>query len=205
MLATNTSPREILAQVDRLDSMGKARLVLLVPGVLPSEAEIAVHLYLGLSGPCPPLIGAVSTSPATNGMRWLENEKVRLLLGPEGAHIYRWEVKSAGNRDLTMPGESTWEGFSDLHPLRSTLYTLNCTADGPAMVEYECRDSSGHTKMVRLYGGASWLDVLLSEPTSGYWDFDAPKNFAADGPTPGQWLFSDGRTGAVGRQAARPG
>ena len=29
-----------------------------------------------------------------------------------------------------------------------------------------------------------------------YWDFDNPKNFAADGPTPGTYLFSNGAAGA---------
>ena len=41
----------------------------------------------------------------------------------------------------------------------------------------------------------------MSEPTTLYWDFDDPKNFAADGPTPGSWLFSNGQTGPVGREA----
>jgi hypothetical protein len=34
-----------------------------------------------------------------------------------------------------------------------------------------------------------------------YWDFDNPKNFAADGPTRGTYLFSNGRTGPVGKEA----
>ena len=69
------------------------------------------------------------------------------------------------------------------------------------MVEYECSDPWGHTKTLRLYGGASWIEVLLNEPTSIYWNFDDPKNFAADGPTPGRWLFSNGQSGLVGREA----
>jgi hypothetical protein len=148
-----------------------------------------------------PLPGAVSTTDATNGMRWIENDQVRLLLGPEGAHVYRWEVKAAGSRDLTMPGESDWHGFSDLHPHRDAPYQLSCKAHGPAMVEYECNDPWGHTKILHLYGGASWIEVLLNEPASVYWDFDDPKNFASDGPTPGQWLFSDGLSGLVGPEA----
>jgi hypothetical protein len=144
---------------------------------------------------------AASTTDATNGMRWIENDQVRLLLGPEGAHVYRWEVKAAANRDLTMPGESDWHGFSDLHPYRNVPYQLDCRAHGPAMVEYESTDPSGHTKILRLYGGVSWMEELLNEPATVYWDFDNPRNFAADGPTPGQWLFSDGRSGPVGREA----
>ncbi len=44
-------------------------------------------------------------------------------------------------------------------------------------------------------------EELLNEPGTVFWDFDNPKNFAADGPTPGQWLFSDGQSGSVGREA----
>jgi hypothetical protein len=134
-------------------------------------------------------------------MRWLENDQVRLLLGPEGAHIYRWELKAVGNRDLTMPGETGWAGFGDINPHRSSPYRLQCKARGPAMVEFECSDPWGHSQTIRLYAGASWIEVLLSEPSSLYWDFDNPKNFAADGPTPGTWLFSNGRSGPLGREA----
>ena len=201
LLASNAAPREILAQLDRLDSSGKARLILMLPGPLPHGTEASVQVYLGLTQAPAPLPSAVSTTDGTNGMRWIENDQVRLLLGPEGAHVYRWELKAAGNRNLTMPGESDWHGFSDQYPHRGATYQLSCNARGPAMVEYECNDPWGHTKVLRLYGGASWIEVLLNEPAPVYWDFDNPKNFAADGPTPGQWLFSDGQSGPVGREA----
>jgi hypothetical protein len=201
LIRTNEAAREILAQLDRLDSEGKARLILVLPGPLPHGTEAPVHIYLGLSQAPAPLPATVSTTDATNGMRWIENDQVRLLLGPEGAHVYRWEVKAAGNRDLTMPGESDWHGFSDLNPHRSSPYQLSCRAHGPAMVEYESTDPWGHSKILRLYGGASWTEELLNEPATVYWDFDNPKNFASDGPTPGQWLFSNGQSGPVGREA----
>lgn len=35
-----------------------------------------------------------------------KNDKVRLFLGTEGGHIYRWQIKGLDHRDLTMPGES---------------------------------------------------------------------------------------------------
>ena len=201
LIKTNDAPREILAQLDRLNSTDKTRLILVLPDPLPHGTEAPVHVYLGLAQTPTPLPSAVSTTDGTNGMRWLENDQVRLLLGPEGAHVYRWEVKAEGSRDLTMPGESDWHGFSDLHPHRAAPYQLSCKAHGPAMVEYECNDPWGHTKILRLYGGASWIEVLLNEPASVYWDFDNPRNFASDGPSPGQWLFSDGQSGAVGREA----
>ncbi len=200
-LSTNGPPHEILAQLDPLDSQGRFRLVLVLTGPLPRASQAAVHLYFGLAQVPTLLAAAVRTGEAANGMRWMENDRVRLLLGPEGAHIYRWEIKSAANRDLSMPGESGWHGFSDLSPYRSSPYELTCRSPGPAMVEYQATDPSGHTKVFRLYGGASWLEVLLNEPTMVYWDFDDPKNFASDGPTPGQWCFSDGRSGPVGREA----
>jgi hypothetical protein len=100
-----------------------------------------------------------------------------------------------------MPGETGWAGFGDMIPHRHAQHRLECTARGPALVEYQCRDAAGHAKTIRLYAGASWIEVLLSEPTPVYWDFDNPKNFAADGPTPGTWLFSNGKSGTVGREA----
>ena len=100
-----------------------------------------------------------------------------------------------------MPGETGWAGFSDIAPQRHTAFRLNCTARGPAMVEFQCSDASGHEKTLRFYGGASWMEVFLDAPTPLYWDFDDPKNFAADGPTPGTWLFSNGNSGPVGREA----
>ncbi len=45
------------------------------------------------------------------------------------------------------------------------------------------------------------MEVVLNAPTGHYWNFDNPANFAADGPTPGEYLFSDGKTGSVGRHA----
>jgi hypothetical protein len=134
-------------------------------------------------------------------MAWIENDKVRLLLGPEGAHLYRWEVKAAGNRDLTEPGETGWAGFCDMGTHRSLPYRLRRIATGPALVRYQCVDPAGQTKTISLYGGASWVEVVLSEPTPLFWNFDDPRNFAADGPTPGTYLFSNGTTGPVGRQA----
>jgi hypothetical protein len=201
LLGADRGPRAVLAQLEAAGSPAKQRLILVAPDVLPKGTETAVHVYLGLPEASPRLPTAARTRPGDQGWHWMENDQVRLLLGPEGAHVYRWEVKAADNRDLTMPGESGWAGFCDLGTHRHSLYRLNCTALGPAMVEYECRDADDHLKILRLYGGASWLEVFLSEPTPIYWDFDDPKNFAADGPTPGTWLFSDGQSGLVGREA----
>ncbi len=190
-----------LAQLDPLPQPGLRRLVLLLPGSLPRREAANVHVYLGPSVRASDSPAAVTTRPGENGTHTIENDRLRLLLGPEGAHVYRWEVKALGGRDLTMPGESGWAGFADLGSHRHPTYHLECTARGPALVEFQAIDPSGHTKVFRVCGGASWMEVMLSEPTSLYWDFDDPKNFAADGPTPGAWLFSNGQSGPVGRES----
>lgn len=194
------SPQEIPAQIDTTSSPGRGRLVMVLPGPLPHGQEARVHVYLGL--PSFPLAAtAVSTRPADGAMQWLENDRVRLLLGPEGGHIYRWEVKALGNRDLTMPGERDWAGFCDTNATRNAPHDLVCMARGPALVRYACRDPSGLAKTISLFAGCSWIEVALDLPVSYYWDFDDPRNFAADGPTPGTCLFSTGAASPVGRQA----
>lgn len=202
LLLDNGPPVELPAQ---LDPPGQ-RLVLLLAPPLPKHHQATVAVYLGLPAPPAPPPGAVTTSSAADGMKWLENDRLRLLLGPEGAHLYRWEVKALANRDLTVPGEESWLGFADLGGERRTAKnTLVCLSAGPALVRYRCTDDSGIEKTVSLYAGTSWAEIALNEAASFFWAYDDPKNFAADGPTPGRYLFSTGATGEVGRQAAGVG
>ena len=165
-------------------------------------SEATVRVYFGSKPTSKSLPQAVSTKDGPKGMKWLENDKVRLLLGPEGAHVYRWEVKALGNRDLTEPGETGWAGFSDAGmDHRGIQHTLTCAARGPALVRYQCCAPTGQVKSISLYAGCSWIDVVLAEPVSYYWDFDDPKNFAAEFFTPGKYLFSSGAGGPVGKHA----
>ena len=194
----NGSTREILAQIDRPTTVSKSRLTLVVPGPIPKAGQAKVRVYLGLTQPPAPLPEAASTRDGDRGMKWLENDRLRLLLGPEGGHLYRWEVKSLACRDLTMPGQTGWTGFSDVREHRSTSHTLTCLAQGPALVRYRCNEEGGLAKTVSLFGGVSWAEVTTEEPVTTYWDFDNPENFASDGPTPGEYLFSNGVTGKVG-------
>ena len=196
-------PREVPAQLDASGKPGKARLTYVIAGELAKGKTAAVWLYLGLPKPPAPLPAAATTRDAKAGMKWLENDKLRLLLAPEGGHIYRWLVKAADDRDLTMPGTTDWAGFADMGgQYRGATHKLTCTARGPALVRYTCAEpDSGLVKAVSLFAGASWVEVTLSEPAERYWEFDNPKNFAADGPSPGAYLFSNGKTGRVGRQA----
>lgn len=194
-------PLEVAAQLDPTESPQVQRLVTLIPGPLPRGSQARLHVYLGLAAGPKPLATAAFTRDAPQGMKWLENDRLRLLLGPEGGHLYRWEVKALGNRDLTEPGETGWAGFCDMHAYRTTPYRLTCLAAGPALVRYQCSAPDAPTKVISLYAGTSWVEVMLDEPADTFWNFDTPANFAADGPTPGQYLFSTGVTGPVGKRA----
>jgi hypothetical protein len=194
--------REILAQLDRSAESDKCRLVLVLPGELPRQSAAQVHVYLGLSTPPARLPEAVETCPGDDGAVILRNNAVQLTLGAEGAHVYEWRIAAAEDRDLTMPGTTGWAGFSDLGgAYRPAVNRLTCLARGPALVRYQCENESGLLKTISLFGGCSWMEVILSDAVDYYWDFDNPRNFAADGPSPGKYLFSTGETGAVGREA----
>lgn len=194
--------QELLVQLDPVGESGGAHLVLVVLGRLPAGEVATIQAYLGLEQPGPALPQAVATREGARGARWIENDRIRLLLAPEGAHVYRWEVKDLGHRDLTMPGRTEWAGFSDLGgSQRHAPNTLNCTGRGPALVRYECVGDGGLRKTISVFGGVSWMEVTLERAVPWYWDYDNPQNFAADGPRPGTYLFSTGATGAVGKEA----
>ncbi len=201
-LRDSEAAEEVLAQLDPSPQPGKTQLTLLIPGPLDRGSEARIQVYLGMSCPPAPLPTAVHTREGDDGMQWIENDQVRWLLGPEGAHVYRWEVKSVNERDLTQPGTRDWSGFADAgHGHRNLPHELACIKHGPALVQYRCTDETGLEKTINFFGGAGWIEVLLSEPVTYYWDFDNPDNFSADGSTPGQYLFSNGQNGAVGKQA----
>lgn len=191
---------ELPAQLDATDEPGLGRLVIMINRRLPAQSELRLHVYLGTASR-ETLQQAVRTRSAEDGAKWLENDQVRLMLGAEGAHIYKWHVKALGDRDVTMPGETGWFGFADLlGEHRTSPNRLECTASGPALVRYECTDNAGVIKTVSLFAGVSWMEVTIDRPAWYYWNFDDPANFAADSSTPGQFLFSNGHAGAVGKQ-----
>ncbi|MGL6194747.1 MAG: glycoside hydrolase family 20 zincin-like fold domain-containing protein [Thermoguttaceae bacterium] len=175
----------------------------------PKEADATVLVYFGCSKPSSANMtesdanfGVTSTSQTANGMKWIENNKVKLLLGSEGGHIYRWEIKELGNRDITLEGETSFSGFSDAGGAnRSKPYELVLMASGPAMTRYGCFANEVLEKTITLFADSSCCEVKLVNPTGYYWDFDTPKNFSADEGSAGTVLFSDGTNGKVGEHA----
>ena len=192
---------EIPAQLDPVEVSSRTRLTLVIPGLIPAKAQASVQVYLGLSKKPEALPQAVFTQNDPNGMKWMENDKLRLLLGSEGAHIDRWEVKALGGRDITQPGTKGWSGFSDvMGKERALQYQLVCLANGPALVRYQCTSTSGAKKQISLFAGASWIEETMREIKEGYTHYDDVKNFSGTSSTPGKYLFSDGKSGAVGKE-----
>jgi hypothetical protein len=111
-----------------------ARLMFLMPGQTAAGAKRSFYLYtLAVAVNAP--VGVTCTD-APDGMKWIENDKFKLLVGPEGGHIYRWEIKALGNRDITEPGQKDWAGFADLGqgPSRNATNRIEVLANGPLLV-----------------------------------------------------------------------
>lgn len=196
--AVGGAAQEIPAQLVSKGAV-RTRLVLMIPGPIPAQAQ--VHLYLGLSAPPAALPSAVSTTEGPNGMKWIENNKIRVLLDPESAQIYRWEVKSLGNRDLTQAGEKGTAGFASISGIpRDAKNVMERVADGPALVRFTWTSSSGVVKHTSLFAGVSWMEEMVYGADGSYTNYADPNIYAADSSSPGKYLFSTGKAGAVGKE-----
>ena len=194
--------QEIPVQLDPVGKTPRTRLTLVIQETIPAKGAANIYVYFGLAEKPKDVPQAVRVSDARAGMKVLENDRVRVWLGSEGGHLYRWEVKALEGRDLTQPGETGWSGFSDIiGELRAAQAKLTCLGSGPAVVRFSCAYPSGETKQISLFAGASWTEEMLSGVEGGYTDYDDPQNFAADGPMPGHYLFSGGENGPVGKHA----
>ncbi len=150
-----------------------------------------------------------ATTPAPNGPTvkawseggavWIENDRMKLMLGREGAHIYRWHVKVLGGRDITQPGLTGWAGFLDVRGLRSARFDLKLLAAGPAVAMIDAVDRGGWHKIILAYAGLPLVETYLYDPVDWFWNYDATSNFAADSKTPGTARFADGTQAPVPR------
>lgn len=195
VIQNNGQAKQIPAQLDPSSYEGKSTLVFLLPE-LAKGSIASVHIYFGLNE-ARSIAGAVTTTETGPGeWKTVENDKIQLVIGPEGAHVYRWLLKDRDLRDLTNPGDKDYNGFS-VHGMteRSAKFDLVRLNSGPAMVRYGCYRSGELRKTLSVYAGQTILDVMMVYPTNYYWDFDNASNFAADGETPGTFLFSNGTTG----------
>jgi len=213
-IGNDADARVALYELDESGSAGKPvvcqtqgesegrRLVFVARGAIPAHTRRRFYIYFAPTGKVAEqtFASTVRCADGPKGTKQIENEHFRLLVGPEGAHIYRWEVKALGNRDLTYSGQTGWAGFADIGvPHRDARNRLELVADGPAMVRLRCTDPSGIEKVISAYAGLPWIEVTLDAAVGYFWCFDDIALLSAQSPTPGTYLFSDGKTGAVGK------
>ncbi|MCC6728441.1 MAG: family 20 glycosylhydrolase [Chthonomonadales bacterium] len=172
-------------------------LAFVAPGVTPAGAERRFLLYLGARDPAPPA-DRVTLAPAAHGGRWIANADYRILLGPEGGHLYRWEARAAAGRDVTEPGETGWAGFADVTgPHRAAPNRIEVLASGPALARVRCSDPTGLRKTFTFRAGVPWVTCAVEPATSFLSCYDDIDLMGAASATPGVYLLSDGQTGPL--------
>ncbi|MCD6352026.1 MAG: hypothetical protein J7M26_07895, partial [Armatimonadetes bacterium] len=133
----------------------------------------------------------LSVKPDSRGLG-IENSRLRLLIGGEGAHVYKWLVKALGNIDVTDPGLDDWHGFLDVNTFRRTRFDLKVLASGPVMAFLQASEPGGFEKCVVVYSSLPIVELYTIEPVTWLWNYDNPRNFAADAPQPGRGRLADG-------------
>ncbi|MCX7597345.1 MAG: beta-N-acetylhexosaminidase [Armatimonadetes bacterium] len=163
----------------------------LLPQAIPKgEALDAVLYWAPVGAPVP----AAETDLAVEegeGQVWVENGRLRVMLGTEGAHIFVWQVKALGGQDITEPGETDWAGFLDYNWCRRSPFAVKVLARGPVVAAVHCEDAEGIEKLVLVWAGLPLVD-MTGDSSSWFWNYDAVSNFAADSATPGMGRFEDG-------------
>lgn len=174
---------------------GSLSLAAILPGATISGLQRRFLLYAGPAGALSPVEPVQPVQAKADGQAgfWVENARYRAHLKPEGAHVYAFHVKAATNLDVTMPGETGWQGFSDLGGEgRQARYRLTLESAGPVLVRLRAVSEAGPEKVFSFWAGAAWFETMLDEPAHYYWDFDDPSIMGPTSPTPGEALFSDG-------------
>ena len=202
--AEGSAEMEVASQLVPVDE-GTPRVVFIAPGRTPEGESRYFRVYFDTSanGPKPtPSYGSVTLAPSEGGYT-IENERIRCLVLPEGAHAYDWSVKALGGLEITEPGRAGWAGFLDAWGSRDTTFTLTPVAAGPVMARLHCQALDGTEKTITAYAGSGWVESDVFPEVPYFWCFDPSSLMSADSETPGTALFSTGATGAVPPSSAR--
>lgn len=190
----------------QIDRLGKVRrLSFFVPGDFPAGTQRSFLFYFSPDKrpEAASVAAVVEVKDALDGMKWITNDLVRLLIGPEGGHIYRWEIRELADLDITEPGEKDWAGFADINGVyRNPRNRIEIVSRGPVLARVRCIDPSGWVKTFSLWAGMPWVEVTLSSPSAWLACYDDIRVMGADGPTRGTYLFSDGDTGPIRKLTA---
>jgi hypothetical protein len=186
----------VLSQM-RTDNRKKL-LLFLAKGRLPKGTDRSFFLYFqpkkaSIKGQSSDL----SFSNAAQGGLWLQNDRVRLYVGPEGGHIYRWEVKKLNSLNLTYPGGTGWSGFADEgEPYRTMQNKVEVIESGDALIRVRCTDPY-REKIISLWSGMPWVEITFNEGLNWFWSYDDPSILGEKTATRGDVLFSDGSSAKV--------
>jgi len=187
-----TVPSQIITQ-------DKARkLVFLASGAFPKDSERTYLLYFSPAKSFKASEDAsIQITDAPNG-KLVESDKLRLLIGTEGGHIYRWEVKSMNNLDLTYPGDKDWSGFADINGVsRNAPNKIEVLADGPVLARIRLKDTIDVVKTITVWSGVEWAEVNLDSGTSWFCNYDDYKLMGVESKTPGTYIMSNGESGPL--------
>lgn len=163
----------------------------LLPRAVPKGGSLDAVLYWAPEGSSVPAAETDLVVEEGQGQIWVENGRLRVMLGAEGAHLFVWQVKALGAQDITQPGETDWAGFLDYNWCRRSSFSLKVLARGPVAAVVHCEDPEGTEKLVLVWAGLPLVD-MIGDTSSWFWNYDATSDFAADSPTPGMGRFEDG-------------
>ena len=184
------------AQFEALTN-GSLRLTAILAGTTQPAQQRRFFLYAGPLAdlPAASIPGAVSVKVDGQGGFWVENDRYRARIMPEGAHVYAFHVKAADDLDVTAAGETDWRGFSDIgSDGRKAACQLSLESAGPVLARIRCTSKSGLEKVLNFWAGCGWYEVVLEQAVPYYWDFDDLSVMNSQNATPGKALFSDGRS-----------
>ncbi len=170
---------------------GKA-VTFVLPQAMAKSAAIDAALYWAPQGAAMPAAETDLKVDAKPDQVWIDNARMKVMLGSEGSHLFVWQVKALNGFDITTPGEKDWAGFFDLQGHRNTLYDLKVLASGPVAAVIHCTEAGGLTELVTVWAGLPVVDLQVGEAQSWFWNYDNATAFSADSPTPGMGRFEDG-------------
>jgi hypothetical protein len=176
---------------------GAGRVVFVLPGATAPQATRSFAAYFDAPGNAakPPQPDSDLTVREEGGAFWVENDRLRVFIGRQGAHVYEWYVKALGDVEITEPGRWSYFGFADSgHDDRDADFALTLEAAGPVQVRLRGVSNTGsNEKVFLIQAGKPYVEVMLARPVGFYWDYDSVTNFAADKGHPGAALFADGK------------
>lgn len=192
--AADGTPTPLLTQYEPLQP-NAGRVIFLLGGQTAGQAARSFAVYYDVEGSAAKpaqAASALTVTPEGDGF-WVENERYRIYVGSQGAHLYEWVVKALDNTEITEPGRGSWTGFSDTMGDRESPFDLKVEASGPVLARIKATARTGsNEKIITFYAGKPYVEIMLARPVNFYWDYDNLANFAADRGKPGTSLFSNG-------------